>query len=97
MFQWDPGDGSDTVEGGDGTDILLFNGSAASEIFEVSNVGGHVRFTRDIASIALDLDEVEELEVRALAGTDQLRPGDVTGTDLVVDGGWLGILPSPGS
>jgi len=27
VFQWDPGDGSDTVEGQAGTDTLLFNGS----------------------------------------------------------------------
>ena len=29
-FQWDPGDGSDTIEGQDGTDTMLFNGSATS-------------------------------------------------------------------
>ena len=26
-FQWDPGDGSDTVEGQDGTDTMVFNGT----------------------------------------------------------------------
>ena len=30
-FQWDPGDGSDTIEGQAGTDTLRFNGSGASE------------------------------------------------------------------
>ncbi len=30
-FQWDPGDGSDVVEGQAGSDTLRFNGSAASE------------------------------------------------------------------
>ena len=40
VFQWDPGDGSDMVEGQDGTDTMLFNGSAANEIFDVSANGG---------------------------------------------------------
>src|SRR5687768_357463 len=32
VFQWDPGDGSDTVEGQDGVaDVLLFNGNGAEE------------------------------------------------------------------
>ena len=30
-FTWDPGDGSDTVEGQSGTDTLVFNGSGAAE------------------------------------------------------------------
>ncbi|NLE62020.1 MAG: calcium-binding protein, partial [Planctomycetes bacterium] len=36
VFQWDPGDGSDTIEGQAGADVLLFNGSNASEIFDLS-------------------------------------------------------------
>ena len=31
MFQWDPGDGSDMVEGQAGTDTLLFNGANVAE------------------------------------------------------------------
>ena len=58
-FQWDPGDGSDTVEGGTETDTMLFNGSNIGEIFELSANGGRVRFTRNIAAIAMDLDDVE--------------------------------------
>ena len=49
MFQWDPGDGSDVVEGQDGTDTMLFNGSAANEIFDLSANGGRARFTRNLA------------------------------------------------
>src|SRR6187551_2695246 len=45
VFQWDPGDGSDTVEGQAETDTMLFNGSAANEIFEASANGGRLRFT----------------------------------------------------
>ena len=35
VFQWDPGDGNDTVEGQDGTDTLLFFGANASENIDI--------------------------------------------------------------
>jgi Ca2+-binding RTX toxin-like protein len=81
-FQWDPGDGSDVVEGQDGTDTMLFNGSAANERMETSANGGRVRFTRDIANIVMDLDDVETIHAKALAGADTLTVNDVSGTNL---------------
>ena len=81
-FQWDPGDGSDTIEGETGTDTLRFNGSAIGELFDVSANGGRVRFTRNIATIALDLDDVERATVNALGGTDVVTVNDLAGTDL---------------
>jgi Ca2+-binding RTX toxin-like protein len=45
-FVWDPGDGSDIVEGQSGTDTLLFNGAAGAEIFAASSNGGRLLFTR---------------------------------------------------
>jgi Ca2+-binding RTX toxin-like protein len=83
VFQWDPGDGSDVVEGQDGTDRLLFNGSAANEIFEASANGGRVRFTRNVGSIVMDMNDVETLDINALGGTDTIRINDLSGTDLV--------------
>ncbi|HET6547985.1 MAG TPA: calcium-binding protein [Solirubrobacter sp.] len=82
-FQWDPGDGSDIVEGQDGSDALTFNGSAANERMEVSANGGRVRFTRDVAAITMDLNDVETIAPRLLGGVDTLTVGDVSGTDLV--------------
>jgi Ca2+-binding RTX toxin-like protein len=79
---WDPGDGNDIVEGQDGTDHLAFNGSANSERMEVSANGGRVRFTRDIAAITMDLNDVEILDTRALAGSDNLTVNDLSGTDV---------------
>ena len=38
-FQWDPGDGSDTVEGQGGQDVMDFNGSNAAEHIDVSANG----------------------------------------------------------
>ncbi len=70
VFQWDPGDGSDTVEGGAGIDRMLFNGSAANEIFEASANGGRLRFTRNIANIVMDTNDVETVDLNALGGTD---------------------------
>ena len=81
--QWDPGDGSDTVVGGAGADRLVFNGSGASERLELSSAaGGHVRLTRDMAAIVMDLDDVERVDLRVLAGADTVTVNDLTGTDL---------------
>lgn len=82
VFQWDPGDGSDTIEGQDGLDRLLFNGSNASEIFDTSANGARLRFTRNVGSIVMDLNDVEQLEVNALGGADTIIINDLAGTDL---------------
>jgi Ca2+-binding RTX toxin-like protein len=82
VFQWDPGDGSDIVEGQDGTDTLLFNGSAGAEIFAASANGGRVLFTRNLGNIVMDLDDVETLDVNALGGIDAMTVNDLSGTDV---------------
>ena len=81
-FQWDPGDGSDVIEGQDGADRMVFNGSAANERMETSANGGRVRFTRDIAAIVMDLNDVEAIVANALAGADTITVNDLSGTDL---------------
>ena len=92
-FQWDPGDGSDIVEGQAGTDTMLFNGSAGNEIFEASANGGRVRFTRNLANIVMDLDDVETVDVNALGGTDAITVNDLTGTDVTkLDGDLAGTI-----
>jgi Ca2+-binding RTX toxin-like protein len=82
-FQWDPGDGSDTVEGQAGNDKMVFNGSNGAELFEVSPNGARVRFTRNIGTIVMDLDDIEAVEVHTLGDTDGITVNDLTGTDLV--------------
>jgi Ca2+-binding RTX toxin-like protein len=82
VFQWDPGDGNDTVEGQDGTDKLLFFGSNISETINVVANGGRVLFLRDVASVTMDLDDVEHIEYRALGGADNVVVGDLSGTDV---------------
>jgi Ca2+-binding RTX toxin-like protein len=82
VFQWDPGDGSDTVEGQDGSDTMLFNGANINEIFNASANGGRVRFTRNVASIVMDLNDVEAISLNAFGGADSLTIDDLSGTDL---------------
>jgi Ca2+-binding RTX toxin-like protein len=81
-FRWDPGDGSDVVEGQAGFDTLLFNGAGAAENIDVSANGGRVRFFRDVASITMDLDDTERIEFRALGGADNVVVNDLSGTDV---------------
>lgn len=83
-IQWDPGDGSDTVEGQAGTDELIFNGSAGAETFELTANGGRTRLTRNLGSIVMDLDDVEEINVNALGSTDTLIVGSLAGTDVTL-------------
>jgi Ca2+-binding RTX toxin-like protein len=82
VFQWDPGDGSDTIEGQDNTDTMLFNGSAGDELFEASANGARLRFTRNLANIVMDANDVESVDLNALGGTDTITVNDLSGTDV---------------
>lgn len=84
VFQWDPGDGNDTVEGQDGVDGLIFFGANVGENINILPNGGRVLFLRDVANINLDLDDVEAVDFRALGGADNIVVGDLVGTDLTV-------------
>ena len=56
VFQWDPGDDNDTIEGQDGTDELLFNGANVAENIDISANGGRAIFFRDVANVTMDLE-----------------------------------------
>jgi Ca2+-binding RTX toxin-like protein len=81
-FVWNPGDGSDTVEGGDGHDTMLFNGSNANENVDISANGSRVRFSRDVANVTMDLNDIERVDFNALGGADTITVNDLTGTAL---------------
>jgi Ca2+-binding RTX toxin-like protein len=83
VFEWAPGDGSDIVEGQDGDDLLRFFGSGAAENITLSANGARVSMFRDVASVLMDLNDMERIELRALGGADNIVVGDMTGTDLV--------------
>ena len=81
-FVWNPGDGSDTIEGQSGSDTMLFNGANINENINISANGGRVRFTRDVAAITMDLNDVENIQFNALGGADAITVNDLTGTDV---------------
>lgn len=81
-FVWDPGDGSDTVEGGSGFDTHVFNGSVGNEIFAATADGQRVRFTRNLGTIVMDLNDIEALDVNAIEGSDSVTINDLAGTGL---------------
>ncbi|HET6665302.1 MAG TPA: hypothetical protein VFG94_13625 [Acidimicrobiales bacterium] len=80
-FRWDPGDGSDIVEGRSGTDTLDFNGAGVDENMTLSPNGERSLFLRDIANIRMDMDDVERLDLTALGGADTFTVQDMSGTD----------------
>jgi hypothetical protein len=61
---------------------MLFNGANIAEQVNISANGGRVRFTRDVASITMDLNDVERIDFRAFSGADTIAIGDLTGTDM---------------
>ena len=92
-FQWDPGDGSDVIEGQADTDTMLFNGSGGSELFEASANGQRLRFTRSLGTIVMDTNDVEAVDVNAMGGPDTITVNDLSGTDVVeLDGDLAGSI-----
>ncbi len=81
-FVWDPGDGSDTVEGQAGTDTMLFNGANVAEQVDLSANGERLRFFRTQATITMDTNDVEKVDFNALGGPDTVTVNDLTGTDV---------------
>jgi Ca2+-binding RTX toxin-like protein len=82
VFQWNPGDGNDTIEGGADNDTMLFFGANIAETVNIAANGGRVLFTRDIANVTMDLNDVEAIDFRALGGADNIVVGDLSGTDV---------------
>jgi Ca2+-binding RTX toxin-like protein len=53
-FVWDPGDGSDVVEGQDGLDTMRFNGANIADQVDLSANGSRLRFFRNPGNITMD-------------------------------------------
>ena len=78
-FQWDPGDGSDMVEGQDGADAMMFNGANIATRASTSRpTAGGSAFTRDIANIVMDLNDVETIDVKVARRRRQPRVNDLS-------------------
>src|SRR5262249_6040694 len=80
VFFWNPGDGNDTVEGGDGFDKIGVRGADVAETFAISANGTRALLTRDVANVALDLNQVERIEIQAAGGKDSVTVNDLSGT-----------------
>ena len=81
-FVWNPGDDNDIVEGQAGFDTLLFNGANVSEIIDIFANGGRALFTRNIANVLMDVNDVEKISFNALGGADSITVHDLSGTDV---------------
>jgi Ca2+-binding RTX toxin-like protein len=82
LIIWDPGDGSDVVEGQGGNDTLLFNGANIAEVVDLSANGQRLRFFRNVGTIVMDCDGVENVVFNALGGADQVTVNNLTGTQV---------------
>jgi Ca2+-binding RTX toxin-like protein len=84
---WNPGGGSDTIDGGGGFDELLFTGSNANEVITVKPIGEGFEVTRDIATVDVVALHVEDLALSTLGGTDTVRTQPLLVTaQSIVDG-----------
>jgi Ca2+-binding RTX toxin-like protein len=81
-FVWNPGDDNDTLEGQAGFDTMLFNGANVAENINIFANGGRVLFTRDIANVVMDLNDMESIDFTARGGADNIVIGDLSGTDV---------------
>ena len=87
---WNPGDGTDLMEGGDGIDTAEVNGGNGAENFTVTANGTRVRFDRiDPAPFSLDIGTTENLVLNADGGNDIFTAGNGLAAliSLTVDGG----------
>jgi Ca2+-binding RTX toxin-like protein len=82
VFNWKPGDTSDTVDGEAGTDRVDFHGSVIGEALELAANGPRVRLSRNIASVTLDLGGIERVAFDPRSGPDTVVVNDLRGTEL---------------
>ncbi len=80
LFTWNSGDGNDVVEGQDGPDTLVFNGANVSENFDLIANGARTLLLRNVASVTMDIDGMETMNLAMLGGADNVVVGDLTGT-----------------
>jgi len=79
---WNPGDASDVFEGQAGQDTMLFNGANVGEVITMSANGPRLIFTRNIATITMDCDDIEVVQFVARGEADSITVNDLSGTDV---------------
>jgi hypothetical protein len=81
-FRWDPGDGSDDIDGQDGRDAMLFNGAGVDETVTMTAAGKRLVFVRNPGNVTMDTTEVETVDFNALGGADTVTVNNLKGTDV---------------
>ena len=71
--------GNDLIEGGAGSDLVVFNGSNAAEKFEFSAIRSRLRF---VGAGTMNIAGVEQFDLRASGGADNVVVNDLTGAGL---------------
>jgi len=87
---WNPGDGTDLNEGGDGIDTVEVNGGNGAETFTTTANGSRVRFDRiNPAPFSIDIGTSENLVVNMNGGDDNFSAtGNLASLiQITVDGG----------
>jgi Ca2+-binding RTX toxin-like protein len=87
---WNPGEGTDLNEGGDGSDTVEVNGGNGAESFSVTANGTRVRFDRITPGpFSIDIGTSENLVLNANGGDDTFTAGNGLATliQITVDGG----------
>jgi Ca2+-binding RTX toxin-like protein len=90
LMIWNPGEGTDLNEGGDGIDTVQVNGGNGAETFTVTANGSRVRFDRtDPAPFSIDIGTSEKLAVNMNGGDDTFTAGNGLAPliAITVDGG----------
>lgn len=79
LFVWDPGDGSDIIEGGGGNnDVLAFHGGAGAEAFNLfadTVTPTRMQLFRSTGTIRIDTADLEEVDIVANGGIDTVDIG----------------------
>lgn len=79
---WNPGDANDVFEGQAGQDTMLFNGANVGETITISANGPRLSFTRNIATVTMDCDDIEVVHFTAKGEPDTITVNDLSGTDV---------------
>ena len=83
---WNPGEGTDIMDGGAGNDTAVDNGGAGNEHFIVTAQGQRVTATRDNAApFFLDIGTTETLDLNTNAGDDLVEVNGGLGALIKVD------------
>ena len=80
VFTWNPGDGGDVVDGQRGVDTLKFVGSDGAEHISVSANHGQAILVRDVGTVTMTLSSLENVQIAAAGGADNIVVDDLAGT-----------------